>query len=261
MHQIGSNLERGCSVGKEVFWITVQEKGWQGGENWEDKCENVSGIFRVYFLLESWSTTLDLESVPVYIWLSPPLYSRFYLAPSHVFLASKLGVCFENLPKPLPERQHLEHLRSAWLSLKKMPRKTGRTSLKDVSEVWGNPPLNFRKKISHSHIGEEEEIEEFEVNPDSFCVGMGVEGDEGGSNKHSLLLWIITKHEMLECKFNLVSWSLKIAVWKLEKNDLLKIPILPYSVLSSYLFCLSSVQFSEMKPTQRLYPLLNLFIA
>lgn len=62
-----------------------------------------------------------------------PLYSRFYLPPSHVFLARKLGVYFENLSKPLPERRHLEHLRPVWLSLKKMPRKTGRTSLEDVS--------------------------------------------------------------------------------------------------------------------------------
>lgn len=62
-----------------------------------------------------------------------PLYSRFYLAPSHVFLASKLGVYFENLSKHLPERQHLEHLRPAWLSLIRMPRKTGTTSLEDIS--------------------------------------------------------------------------------------------------------------------------------
>lgn len=95
----------------------------------------MSGLFQVYFLLESWSTNLNLESVPVYMWLFfPPLYSRFYLAPSHVFLASKLGVYFENQSKPLPERQHLEHLRPVWLSLKKMARKTGRTSLpEDVS--------------------------------------------------------------------------------------------------------------------------------
>lgn len=38
-----------------------------------EKCENVSGLFQVYFLLESWSTTLDLESVPVYMWLIFPL--------------------------------------------------------------------------------------------------------------------------------------------------------------------------------------------
>lgn len=93
----------------------------------------MSELFQIYFLLESWSTTLDLESVPVYMCLFFPLYSRFYLGPSHVFLASKLGVCFENLSKPLPERQYSEHLRPAWLSLKKMPKKTGRTSLEDVS--------------------------------------------------------------------------------------------------------------------------------
>lgn len=61
------------------------------------------------------------------------MYSRFYLAPSHVFLASKLGVYFENLSKPLPKRQHLEHLRPAWLSLTRIPRKTGRASLEDIS--------------------------------------------------------------------------------------------------------------------------------
>lgn len=132
MHWIVSSLEGGCSAGNSDL-TNSPEEGWQGGEDWEDKCENVSELFQIYFLLESWSTTLDLESVPVYMCLFFPLYSRFYLAPSHVFLASKLGICFENLSKPLPERQYLEHLRPAWLSLKKMPRKTGRTSLEDVS--------------------------------------------------------------------------------------------------------------------------------
>lgn len=76
-----------------------------------------------------------------------------------------------------------------------MPRKTGRTSLEDISEKkeiirseGTNPPLNFRKKISQSHIGKEEETEEFPANPCSLCVGMGSEGDGGGSNKHNLLL-------------------------------------------------------------------------
>lgn len=48
--------------------------------------------------------------------------------------------------------------------------------------------------------------EELAANPDSLCVGMGCEEDDGGwSNKHNLLLQIITNHEMLECKFNLDS--------------------------------------------------------
>lgn len=63
----------------------------------------------------------------------------------------------------------MEHLRLAWLSLIRMPRKTGTISLEEVSGGEkmireGLLPLSFRKKASHTPIEEEKEIDEFLAN-------------------------------------------------------------------------------------------------
>lgn len=62
---IVSTLEGSCSVGNSA--LNDSPRGGMTRRGGIEKCENVSGLFQVYFLLESWSTTLDLQSVPVYI--------------------------------------------------------------------------------------------------------------------------------------------------------------------------------------------------
>lgn len=64
MDWIVNSLEGECSAGNTELWVTIWEGGWQGGglrrQAW--KCVSAFSEF-LFYLLELWSISLDLESV------------------------------------------------------------------------------------------------------------------------------------------------------------------------------------------------------
>lgn len=90
MDRIVNSLEGECSVGNTELWVAIREGGWQGGGLRRQAWKRVSAFSEfLFYLLESWSISLDLESVSQFGFGLFFQYSGFYLAVSEASLASK----------------------------------------------------------------------------------------------------------------------------------------------------------------------------